>query len=306
MTWLSSLSMTRGEKFAGSNRTAAIRNVLRTFVGILTFFAVHAIGKELPDAHNLMMKSLAAGEKNEQQLRSYVSRTQSDAKRFEQDGNLKTEEVKTFDDVLVNGFHVSKLVAKNGKPLTDADQQKEDSRIAKLVEARKRETPEQHERRLAAAKEKQEKMWRFAREILDAFDFQMAGEETLNGRKAWVVDAVPHPGYKAKEMKAEIFLHLTGRVWVDQEDFIWIKADARAVEPFALGFSALAKLDKGAHLFFEQTRLADGTWVSSRASIKANARVAMVAHIAVENLTISENFRKVDPGTRLHDAKDDF
>ncbi len=306
MTWLSSCVMTIAAEFKWSNKTTIIKNVLPSFIGIFTFFALHAAAKELPNPHALMVNSLAAGEKNEQLLRAYVSRTRSDMKRFEQDGSLKTEEVKTFDDVLVDGFHVRKLIAKNDKPLNDADRQKEDSRVSKLVAGRKRETPAQRDRRLADAKERQEKGRRFSNELLDAFDFQMVGEETLNGRKAWVLDAVPHPFYKPKELKAEIFLHLKGRIWIDQEDLMWMKAEASAIEPFALGFSALAKLDKGARLFFEQTRLADGTWVTTRAGLKANARLAMLAHIALENLSMSENFRKVAPETRLHDAKDDF
>ncbi len=306
MTWLSSCVITIAAEFIRSNKTMIVKYVLPSFIGIFPFFSLQAAAKELPDPRALIVKSLAAGEKNEQLLRAYVSRTRSDMKRFEQDGSLKTEEVKTFDDVLVDGFHVRKLIAKNDKPLDDADRRKEDSRVSKLVAGRKRETPAQRDQRLADAKEKHEKRRRFSQELLGAFDFQMVGEDTLNGRKAWMLDAVPHPGYKPKELKAEIFLHLKGRIWIDQEDVMWMKAEASAIEPFALGFSALAQLDKGARLYFEETRLSDGTWVTTRSGLKANARVAMLAHIAMENLSTSENFRRVAPETRLRDAKDDF
>ena len=306
MTWLSSCVTAFAAKPYRARTTNNTKNVLGCFVGILAFFALPSDAKELPDAHDLIVKSLASGEKNEQQLRTYLSRTRSDLKRFEQNGSLKTEEIKTFDDVFIDGFHVRALVAKNDKPLDGADRAKEDSRIAKLIASRKRETPAQRERRLAEAKEKQEKGRRFSHELLEAFDFRIVGEETLNGRKAWVLEAVPHPGYKPKELKAELFLHLSGRIWIDREDLLWVKADATATEAFALGFAALAKLDKGAHLFFEQMRLPDGTWVAVKTGLKANARVAMLTHVAIENLTTSENFRKVPPETRLQDAKDDF
>ncbi len=306
MTWLSSCVMAFAAKPYWGRTTNIMRNVLATFVGIFAFFALTAPAQALPDARDLIVKSLAAGEKNEQQLRSYVSRTRSDLKRFEQDGKLKTEEIKTYDDAVIDGFHVRSLVAKNDKPLSDADRAKEDGRVAKLVASRRRETPAQREKRIADAKEKREKGRRFSHELLDAFDFRVVGEETLNDRKAWVLEAVPHAGYKPKELKAEIFLHLSGRIWIDQEDLLWVKADATATEPFALGFSALAKLDKGAHLFFEQTRLPDGTWVPVKSGIKANGRVAMLAHVSIESLLTSQNFRKVLPETRIQDAKDDF
>jgi hypothetical protein len=286
--------------------TKVARNVLCVFVGISLFFVFPLLANELPEARNLILRSLEAGERNEEQLRAYVSRTRSSLKQFETDGSLKSEEIKTFDDVLLDGFHVRKLVAKNNRPLTADDAQKEDARIAKLISQRKRETPEARLRRLADAQEKRDKDRRFSRELLDAFDYQLVGEEILNGRRVWAVDATPHPGYKPKEFKAQIFTHLRGRIWIDQADLLWVKADAKALEPFSIGFSALAKLDQGARLFFEQTRLPDGTWVSTRVGVIANARVAMLKHISIDNLTTSDNFRKVAPETRLHDAKDDF
>jgi len=306
MTWPVFLHPETRHAAHSQRTTKNARNVLSVFVGISLYFVFPLVSKELPEPRELIIRSLDAGEKNEQQLRAYVSRTRSNLKQFETDGSLKSEEIKTFDEVLLDGFHVRKLIAKNDKPLSPSDAQKEDARLTKLIAQRKRETPEARQHRLAEAKEKHEKDRRFSRELLDAFDYKLAGEETVNGRKAWVLDATPHPGYKPKELKAQIFPHLRGRLWIDQADLLWIKADANAVEPFSIGFSALAKLDEGARLFFEQTRLTDGTWVSSKFGIKANARLAMLKHISIDNLTISDNFRKVAPETKLHDAKDDF
>ena len=188
-----------------SRETKTVRNVLGVFIGISLYFVFPLVSKELPEPRELIIRSLDAGEKNEQQLRAYVSRTRSTLKQFETDGSLKSEETKTFDDVLLDGFHVRKLIAKNDKPLSPGDAQKEEARLAKLIAQRNRETPEARQRRLAEAKEKREKDRRFSRELLDAFDYKLAGEETVNGRKAWILDATPHAGYKPKELKAQIF-----------------------------------------------------------------------------------------------------
>jgi len=286
--------------------TKMARNVLGSFAGLSLLFGMAAMPKDLPDARDLVSRSLAAGERNEQPLLAYVNRTRADTKQLEPDGRIKSEEIKTFEDIQVDGLHIRKLVAKNDKPLTGSDQQKEEKRIAKLVAQRKNESPEERARRLADQKEKRDKEHRFSHELLAAFDFQIVGEEILNGRKTWLLDAAPHPGYKPKELKAQMFPHLRGKIWIDEQDLLWVKAEAFAIEAFSVGLSLLVKVDQGGHIFFEQSRLADGTWVVSKVGFRANVRLAMMKHLAIDSLSISDNYRKVPPESRVVEIKDEF
>jgi len=287
-------------------KTKSSRNVSALLAACSLFFSASADTAGAPNGRDLIERSLAAGERNELQLSPYVSRSRSDSKQFAPDGSVKSEEVKTFDDVEVDEFHVRKLVAKNDKPLTGADRQKEEARVAKLIAQRKRETPEAKQKRLADAEEKRDKDHRFSHELLDAFDYNVVGEETIDGRKCWVLDATPHPGYKPKELKAQIFPHLRGRLWIDQQDLLWVKADANAVDQFSVGFSMIAKLDQGARLVLEQSRLPDGTWIVRKTGLKASGRIAMVKHFSIENVTSSDNYRKVPANLKIVDGKEEF
>ena len=48
------------------------------------------------------------------------------------------------------------------------------------------------------ARREEEENTSLVAEVPKAFDFQFAGEEVVNGRPAWVLQAAPHPGYRAR------------------------------------------------------------------------------------------------------------
>ncbi len=103
-------------------------------------------------------------------------------------------------------------------------------------------------------------------------------------------------------MRARILSHLKGKVWIDQEDKHWAKADANGIDPFTLGFGIIAKLEQGAHLYFEQIRLEDGTWVTRETGVRAIARVALLKRIGIEQISTFRDYRKVPSGSEVDDS----
>ena len=137
---------------------------------------------------------------------------------------------------------------------------------------------------------------------MDAFDFKMLGEENVGGRAAWVLAATPRPGYKPKDMRASIFPHIRGKIWIDEKEYLWAKAEADAFEPISAGLSIVAKLEEGAHLFFEQARMSDGTWLLQKSGVRANARVMMVKRVAIDQTSVYRNFRSLPAGAEVDDT----
>ena len=62
------------------------------------------------------------------------------------------------------------------------------------------------------------------REVPKAFDFQLMGEEVVNGRSAYILQATPHPGYQAQGKYGKMFAKVEGKLWIDKQDLGWIKA----------------------------------------------------------------------------------
>jgi hypothetical protein len=51
-----------------------------------------------------------------------------------------------------------------------------------------------------------------------AFDFQVVGEETVNARPAYVLQATPRLGYQAEGRYGKMFSKIEGKLWIDKQD----------------------------------------------------------------------------------------
>jgi hypothetical protein len=119
-----------------------------------------------------------------------------------------------------------------------------------------RETPEQRIERLRRHEEENASI---VLEVPKAFDFQLVGDEEINGRPAYVLQARPCPGYQAQGKYGKMFSKGEGKLWVDKQDLGWIKVDGQVIQPFSLGLF-LARVLRGSHITMEQTRIDDGIW----------------------------------------------
>ena len=67
----------------------------------------------------------------------------------------------------------------------------------------------------------------------------------------------------------------------------------------AIGFGIIAKLEQGAHLYFDQTRSLDGVWLLRGSRLTAVAHIAIVRRIGIEQVSTFDNFRKVPSGVEV-------
>ena len=138
----------------------------------------------------------------------------------------------------------------NGRPPSPAEQRKQKDQLNKL----KRETPEE---RVARLRQEAEDNASLVRQVPLAFNFELIGEEVINGRPAHVLQATPNSGYYARGKYGGMFSKVKGKLWVDKEDFGWIKADGQVTQPLSIGLF-LARVLPGSHITMEQMRVGNG------------------------------------------------
>jgi hypothetical protein len=286
-------------RFIPNSTTSKMRNVSTLLCCFIAFSHSNAASNSLLNARAIMKKSLDAGDRNALRVREYASRKHVDEKQLDTDGSVRSETTKTYDDVVIDGILIRKLVAKDGKPLSPSEAQKEEERVNRIATSRKQETSSERTKRLNEEERKRIKSHDFSQEVYDAFEFRLVGEDQIEGRKNWVIEATPAPGYEPKEMRAKIFPHLKGKVWIDEQDYLWTKAEAFAIDPFTVGFGIIAKLEQGAHLYFDQTRSPDGIWLLRDSGLRAVAHIAIVKRIGIEQVSTFDNFRKVPSGVEV-------
>ncbi len=123
-----------------------------------------------------------------------------------------------------------------------------------------------------------------------AFDFQLVGEEAVNGRPAYVLQATPHPGYHAQGKYGSMFPNVAGKLWVDKQDLGWIKVEGQVIHPFSMGLF-LVRLLRGSQIKMEQTRVDDGIWMPERVEVQATAKIFFVKSLAIDRVMTFSDYK---------------
>jgi hypothetical protein len=250
------------------------------------------------DAREIVRRSVELDQKNTEISRNYTFLQRQETNEFDGAGHTKKHEIRTFDVTLLEGSPYRRLVARNDQPLSAAEQQQEADKLQKSIEQRRHETPEQKERRIADWKRKQEKQREPLKELPDAFDFKIAGEETLDGIETYVIDATPKHGYKPKMLSASFFPKVKARFWISKNDYQWAKLDMETLDTITFG-GFLVRLAKGSHLLMEQARVNREVWLPKKVSVQASARVLLFKGFHAEFLFTFSDYKKFQTDSRV-------
>jgi hypothetical protein len=241
-----------------------------------------------PGARQIMEASIAATQRDWKARLHYTYIERDENRRRDLAGRVKSEDVEVSKMILVNGVPFEQLVERNGQPPSAEQERKQKRELDKL----RRETPEQRAERL---RKQEEENTSIVKEVPKAFDFQVVGEEAVNGRPAYVLQATPHPGYHAQGKYGNMFSKVAGKLWVDKQDLGWIKVDGRVIQPFSMGLF-LVRLLRGSHITMEQTRVDDGIWMPERIEVRAAARIFFVKSLVIDRVLTYSEYRLPQAG----------
>jgi hypothetical protein len=240
------------------------------------------------DARQIVGLSVAATERSWRARDHYTYMERDEDRRLDSLGQLKSEDVDVTRMILVNGARFEQLMEHNGQPPSGKEQRKNDEDLDKL----KHETPVEQTARLTKDQENRS----FLRDLLEAFDFHLIGEETVGGRPAYVLEATPHPGYRAHGKYGKMFSKVEGKLWVDKQDFGWIKVDGEVTQSFSMGLF-VARVQRGSHIIMEQTCVGDAVWVPKRLEMRASARILFLKSLDIERILTYSDYRVTTDGS---------
>ncbi len=226
------------------------------------------------DAREIVSRSLAQNKQNAELVRSYMHVERMETRDLDDADRSETPRSNTYDVIILDGTPYRRLIARNDKPLSAAEDRKEQEKLTEALALRQSETTEERARRVAEWERKRHEFSAPLQEIPAAFNLKVAGEETVNGEQTWVIDAVPRPGYRPGQGFARFFPKVKGRFWISKRDYAWVKVDAEVLETISYGF-ILARLQKGSRLQFEQVRIHGDVWVPKRIQAAAAVRLAI-------------------------------
>ena len=238
------------------------------------------------DARQIAALSVAAAERSWQARDHYNYMERDDDRRLDSLGQVKSENVDVTRMIVVNGARFEQLMERNGQLPSAKEQKKRDEDLDEL----KHETPAEQTARIRKDQENRS----FLRDLLEAFDFHLIGEEVVDGRPAYVLEATPHAGYHAHGKYGKMLSKVAGKLWVDKQDFGWIKVDGEVTQSFSMGLF-VARVQRGSHIILEQTCIGDAVWVPKRLEMRASARIPFLKSLDIARiLTYSEYLPATD------------
>ncbi len=243
-----------------------------------------------PDARDIIRRATEADQHNEELSRNYTFVQRVSRRFLNSDGSVKRTEIRTYDVTLSEGTPYQRLIAIDDKPLPPDRERKEQEKLQKSIEERRRESPQQRAKRVAQWEKDRQKDREFVNELLDAMDFRVTGEEEIAGRKAWVISATPHPGYRPKSMETKFLVKMRGRTWIDEGDYMAARIEAETMDDISMGFF-LAKVSKGSRFYIDQTRVNGEVWLPQRIEGQIFARLLIVRFRQSFDMTFKD-FRK--------------
>jgi len=241
-----------------------------------------------PDIRQIVESSIAVTQRHWRARLRYTYVQRAEDRRRDLDGRVKSEDVDVSRTILVNGVPFEQLLERNGRAPSAEEERKQQDKLDKL----KHETPEQRAERI---RKQAEEDTSFVQEVPKAFNFQLLGEDVVNGRPAYVIQATPRPGYSAPGKYGKMFSKVEGNLWVDKQDLGWIKVDGQVIQPFSIGLF-LVRLLRGSHITMEQTRVEGGIWVPERVQVRAAAKILLVKSLVVERVLTYSEYQLAEAG----------
>ncbi len=121
------------------------------------------------------------------------------------------------------------------------------------METSRRESQSKADRAARIAKYQQDRQSEhlLMNEMTRAFRFQLVGQDTIDGHPAYVLDATPRADYEPPNQKARVLTGMKGELWIDTEQYHWVKVEAEVIHPVNFGFF-IAKVRQGTRFELEQ------------------------------------------------------
>jgi hypothetical protein len=204
-------------------------------------------------------------------------------------GTLTTveQEVET-----VSGL-VSRVLARQGKPLDQAGQKKETDRLNNLV----RNTAEQARMKQEHQAEEQ-RLERFMAAMPDAFVYAYDGSADGSLRLSFQ----PNPAYNPPTYETRVYHSLSGEIWIQPQQKRLAKLDGHIVNEIDFGYGLFGRIEKGGSFQIRREQVAENRWKTTLFDVHISGRIVFFKSINRDQHVVRSAFKPVPSNTSVKDA----
>lgn len=196
--------------------------------------------------------------------------------------------------------NVARLIQRDGKPITAAEDTAERSRLNSILAS-----PDdflKHEQRSGAARSYAIQLIKL---LPDAGLYIYApGQPQPPGSASpqVVIDFRPNPAFHPPTMVAELLTGLKGRVWIDARTGTMTHIQGDILRPVNFGWGVVARIYPGGHIDFEQTFVDGKRWAYSHLDENLTVREMMLRTVNDKSRMSAWNFQLLPGRVSFQDA----
>ena len=231
------------------------------------------------NAAAILQRYVAAEKENATHAAQYTYSEKETTFRFDSHGTPRVAQSKTWDVLFVEGKPYRKLVAHDDQPLSAREAAKEDERLQKTAEERRRNHHlNPFSKTVTVAR---------TSEMTELYSCRIENEEDLQGRRAWVIACDPKPGLTPADKRQQELLSLSRKMWIDQTSCALLKAVDTALEGHPV-------MQPGSTISTQFALINNDAWLPVSGLIEGHARVAKLISGRARTEYEYSHFQKFD------------
>jgi hypothetical protein len=248
----------------------------------------------LPDPRQLTRDVVAHQKQLEKIRENYTYSSQLTTQDLDPSGKItKTETVET-ENFFVNGHAISRTVKKDGKPLSDHDQQKETENVTKQVQKAEKTPSDQPLEGQTISISR----------VLEIMDIGAPRRENFRNRPTIVFDFVGRKDAKTHGMAEDASKKLKGTIWIDEADREVAHLEVIFYDNFHVAGGLLANIQKGSSFRLDQAPVDEGLWLPTGGEGNVQARIVLVKSMRQHFTERSYDYKRFSVETQQNkDAK---
>ena len=253
--------------------------------------------KPLPDMDALMHDVETNQRLAEAIEKEYLYRSDVTEEELDKHGGIKHAETKEYEVFWVEGVPVQRLMKKNGRELSAAEQKKENERIDKdaaKAKARRAKADEQGKESDARGDELMT-----ASRVLELGSFSNARRIVLNGRDTIVADYAGNPKAKTRDRFEDVVRDLAGTVWVDEQDRVLVRAEGHFLNDFKIGGGLLVNIQKGTSFSMRQRKVNGEVWLPEEIDGRGSARALLLFRFNGRIRAMESDYRRFKATSKI-------
>jgi len=263
----------------------------------MLFLAAVSCRADTPDPVDIIRQSIKVHAGNRIKAATYTFQEYHVARYFDSHGgeNRKDRETETWDVVALEGSAYRKLILRNDKPLVAKEQKKEDERLLKEAELRKKETAEQRRSRLFEVKYSYIIPYP---KIPDIYDLKFLRSEEIAGREAYVIECTPKTSFTPATADEKESLNFRTVLWIDRQDMFPVSTDLEVIGDHS-------RLRRGSRATLTESKINEDVWMPKETKVNFAVSVFKLITIRAEKVVTFSGFKKFQVSSSITPTPDE-